>query len=199
VIPRYLGTTLALVAAGAVLITWGAPTWPVDWKRGLEGPPFPPSARRARGNPGPVSTPGALLETGSSERLPSGPGRPSSMVPSPAPTARGVLEKAAALGLRPDQRARLEALDRSWRRETAPVEAELEAAQAEFARFMREAQGRGATLAGVGQQAAPAVELGRQMRERRRAHVAAVISVLDGTQLEALARAATGVETGGGR
>ena len=62
----------------------------------------------------------------------------------PPPAAREILGRGAELSLRPVQVARLEALDREWRSQPGRLEADLDAAMAEFSLFMGEAQtGRG--------------------------------------------------------
>src|SRR5574341_1874431 len=61
------------------------------------------------------------------------------------PTARQALERRAELGLTEAQIGRLEALDREWQRTGGTLEREVREAEADFQRFMDEAQpaGRG--------------------------------------------------------
>lgn len=121
--------------------------------------------------------------------------------PAPAlPTAREILGRRAALGLSAEQVARLEALDREWRSEAAPLEAALQAAGEEFSRFVREAQpGKGASLQEIQRQSAEYRELSATLRERRRLHSEAAAHVLTESQRQRLAAAKATGTPGGGR
>lgn len=100
--------------------------------------------------------------------------------PAPAPpTAREVLNRSEALGLTRDQEARLEALDRQWKQETAGLQAALHEAEQEFSRFMKEARAsKGTSVQEVQSQSAEFRELSATLRERRVLHGEAVAGVL---------------------
>jgi hypothetical protein len=104
--------------------------------------------------------------------------------PAPAlPSARQIIERGRDLGLRPDQIARLEALDARWRREAHAVDAPLEAAARQLAAFMKEAQDRrGASLAELQRRSADYRELSAELRERRLRHAAETLAVLSPSQ-----------------
>jgi hypothetical protein len=136
-----------------------------------------------------------------SERpAPPRPSRTAATRPAPLampPSAREVLARGAALSLTADQRARLEALASDWAKEGASLEAEVEAALAEFSRFMHQARerGKGASLQEVQQRMAEVSEPSARLRELRRLHAEAVARVLTDAQRGSLAvpsRAASG-------
>ncbi|MBI2157747.1 MAG: hypothetical protein HYU26_12715 [Candidatus Rokubacteria bacterium] len=120
--------------------------------------------------------------------------------PRPLPTARELLDRRAALSLSEEQTRRLEVLAREWSSESARLEAELQAATAEFSRFMTEAQaGRGASLQEIQRRSADAGELGAWVREQRRLHGEAAAGLLADWQRAKLVQEASGVPVGGGR
>ena len=119
-------------------------------------------------------------------------------LPPPPPAAREVLGRGAALSLRAEQVARLEALDREWRSQPGRLEADLDAAMAEFSRFMDEAHaGRGTTLAEIQRRSAEIATLGRALREERRLHGEAVARLLTDGQRERLGQMAPPAARGG--
>ena len=94
-------------------------------------------------------------------------------------TAREVLDRSEAFGLTRDQEARLEALDRQWKQETAGLQADLQGAEQEFSRFMKEAQAsKGTSVQGMQSRSAEFRELSATLRERRVLHGEAVGGVL---------------------
>ncbi|MBI2492235.1 MAG: hypothetical protein HYV94_09100 [Candidatus Rokubacteria bacterium] len=99
--------------------------------------------------------------------------------PRPLPTARELLDRRAALSLSEEQTRRLEVLAREWSSESARLEAELQAATAEFS--------------------ADAGELGAWVREQRRLHGEAAAGLLADWQRAKLVQEASGVPVGGGR
>lgn len=105
------------------------------------------------------------------------PPRPTGVVAAPripppaAPAARQILGRGMALSLTADQKRRLEILAGEWASESARLEAELQAATAEFSRFMGEAQGsRGTSVQEIQRRSADVSELSALLRERRRLH-----------------------------
>lgn len=137
---------------------------------------------------------------------PGPPRPPRSAAPPPVrppdpPTARDILERGSALSLSAEQTARLEALDRSWREESRPLEAELQAATAEFSRFMSDAKGQGrrASLQELQRRTAEVSDLGAALRERRRRHAEAAARVLSDGQRAGLTRTTSHVTSGGNR
>jgi len=105
----------------------------------------------------------------------------------PPPAAREVLGRGAELSLRPVQVERLEALDHEWGSRQGGIEADLDAAMAEFPLFMGEAQaGRGTTVTEIQRRAAEIAALGRTLREERRLHGEAATRLLTDAQRERL-------------
>ena len=123
------------------------------------------------------------------------------ILPPPAPpAAREILGRGLALSLTVDQKRRLEVLAGEWASESARLEAEIEAATAEFSRFMSEAQARrGATLGEIQRRSADAIELGARLRERRQLHGEAAAGLLTDRQRMSLAQGTPAVPTGGDR
>jgi hypothetical protein len=120
--------------------------------------------------------------------------------PPPLPSARKLLDRRASLALSNEQTRRLEALAREWSSESAGLEAELQAATAEFSRFMSEAQGgRGASLQEIQRRSADVGELSAGLRERRRLHGEAAAGLLTDRQRMTLAQGTPAVPTGGDR
>jgi hypothetical protein len=117
---------------------------------------------------------------------------PSAGRPAPlpaAPTAREILDRAVALGLDPRQRAALETLAGRWERESAALQADVDAAAREFARWMdRRPDGGRAGLAEIRQRSAAVSELGTGLREHRRRHADAAAAILTEAQRTGLAR-----------
>jgi hypothetical protein len=110
-------------------------------------------------------------------------------LPPAPPTAREILDRGVALDLWGDQRVRLEALDRLWRREIGGLEAEIREAEREFAGFVTEAQGtRGATPQEVQRRGAEFSQLSAELRERRQHHSEAALRVLADWQRTRLAQ-----------
>ena len=121
--------------------------------------------------------------------------------PPPAPlTAREVLDRADVLSLTADQKARLEALDRAWKQETAGLETALQEASNEFSQFMRESQARGrASLQEIQRRSADLRELSAALRERRHLHSEDAARVLTEAQRQTLAPASSTATRGGDR
>jgi hypothetical protein len=108
--------------------------------------------------------------------------------PPPLPSAREILDRHASLALGAEQTRRLEALAREWSRESPRLETELQAATAEFSRFMGEARaGRGTTLAEIQRRSAHVGELSGVLREQRRLHGEAAAGLLTERQRKRLA------------
>ncbi len=106
----------------------------------------------------------------------------------PLPSARELLDRRAVLNLDDEQTRRLEALARAWSSDSAPLEAELQAATAEFSRFMSAAQGsRGTSLQEIQARSAHVSELGSVLREERRLHGEAAAGLLTDRQRQRLA------------
>jgi hypothetical protein len=128
---------------------------------------------------------GYVLTQGRVER-PAAPPRPASVAaasgvraPRPLPSAQEILDRGVLLSLTAEQKRSLEALARGWTDESTRLEAELQAATAEFSRFMSEAQGsRRTSLQEIQRQSAGAGELGARLRERRRLHGEAAAGLL---------------------
>jgi hypothetical protein len=113
-------------------------------------------------------------------------------------TAAEVLNQAESLGLRPQQTARLQILDRGWRVDVESLETALRAASAEFERFVAEARkGGGASVPELQRRSADLQMLSAELRERRAAHSRQAIEILTDAQREALRREP--VNTVGGR
>jgi hypothetical protein len=116
------------------------------------------------------------------------------------PPAQTILDRGALLSLTAEQTRRLEALARGWRDESTRLEAELQAATAEFSRFMSQAQaGRGASLQEIQRRSADAGELGAWVREQRRLHGEAAAGLLADWQRAKLAHETPVVPAGGDR
>ncbi len=114
---------------------------------------------------------------------------PSVQPPRVPPSAREILERGAALSLTAEQTRRLEALAREWSSESAGLDASLQAATADFSRFMSEAQaGRGASLQEIQRRSADVSQLGALARERRRRHGEAAAGLLTDRQRVTLAQ-----------
>jgi hypothetical protein len=124
-------------------------------------------------------------------------GRPAPLVP--PLTARDVLDRADALGLTVEQRARLATLDGTWSEEVRGLDRAVEAARAEFERFTREATPRGASLAEIQRQSAEYRELSAALRAARGRHAEAVRAVLTEAQRQSLARGLSTNGQGGAR
>ena len=117
--------------------------------------------------------------------------------PRPLPSAREILDRGAMLSLSAEQQRRLEALERAWSAESARLETELQAATAEFSRFMSEARAtRGASLQEIQRRSADIRELGAELREQRRRHGEAAAQNLANWQRRRLAH--TGPDPSGG-
>ncbi len=100
-------------------------------------------------------------------------------LPPAPPTARGILDRGVALDLWGDQRVRLKALDRLWRREISGLEAEIREAEREFSGFVNEAQGtRGVTAQEIQRRGTEFSQLSAELRERRQHHSEAALRVL---------------------
>jgi hypothetical protein len=124
-------------------------------------------------------------------------GRPAPPVPPPA--ARDFLERADTLGLTAEQRARLAALDETWREEMRGLDRAVTAARAEFERFAGEASPRGASVAEIQRHSAEYRELSAALREARQRHTEAAQGVLAEVQRRSLARGRFTSVQGGGR
>jgi hypothetical protein len=91
--------------------------------------------------------------------------------------------------LRPEQTARLRTLDRVWRADVASLEAALQAASAEFERFVAEARrGGGASVPELQRRSADLQALSTELRERRAAHSRHAVETLTDAQRDALRR-----------
>jgi len=142
----------------------------------------------------------ALLAVGIGLGLSQRPARPS--LPRPAvhadarparpalpPTAGEVLSRAEVLQLRPEQAARLRALERAWRADVESLEAALGAASAEFERFVADARrGGGASVPEIQRRSADLQALSAELRERRAAHSRQAVETLTDAQRDALRR-----------
>jgi hypothetical protein len=115
----------------------------------------------------------------------------------PAPRGAGdILAHAAALGLTPEQRARLETLDRQWR----PRERDLLNAAADAQREMAAvtAAGRAVDLREIQQRATGFSELSAELRAARTRHADDAARVLTETQARQLREVNTLTPPGGG-
>jgi hypothetical protein len=118
--------------------------------------------------------------------------------PALPPTAEEILGRAATLRLRPEQAARLQALDLQWRAETRDLGAALQAASAEFDQFAGEARkGGGASVPELTRRSADLRALSAELRERRSAHSRRAEETLTDAQRELLRREP--VSAAGGR
>jgi hypothetical protein len=113
------------------------------------------------------------------------------------PTARDILDRGVLLDLKAAQRTRLRALDATWARESTGAQAELDAATADFSRFMDEARGTGRTsLPEIQRRSAVISELSATLRERRQRHVEAAAATLTEGQRTTLAKLTRAVAAG---
>lgn len=111
-------------------------------------------------------------------------------------SARELLEWGRDLGLQPEQRAQLEALDVRWRRES-DLDAELQAAAREPSDFMKEARDRrGASLAELQRRSAGYRELSAALRERRLRHADEALALLTESHRRAVSPAPTSSTSG---
>ena len=145
----------------------------------------------------------AVIQGRAARPSPSLPGRPaaaSQPVPPPPPTAREILSREAVLSLTVDQKTHLEALDRRWREESVPLEAALQEAEQEFARFMEDTRASGRTsMQEIQRRSADVRELSAARRERRRIHSEVAAQVLTESQRRRLAASLSPETPGGAR
>jgi len=121
----------------------------------------------------PVERPAPRLPAGSAPAV-----RPVAMPPAP-PTARDILDRASALDLRPDQVARLQALDRLRASEARELEGAVREAQRELASFVKESQlSRGASAQEIQRRSAEFSDLSAALRESRQRHSEAALRLL---------------------
>ncbi len=114
------------------------------------------------------------------------------------PTARMLLDRADDLSLTQSQKARLEALDRQWRAESAGIDAAIQQEQAAFARFMQEAETRGKTnMQEIQGRSADLRELSENLRLRRQQHAEAAVDVLNEAQRQMLSISEASTRHGG--
>lgn len=115
------------------------------------------------------------------------------------PTARHILDGGVRLDLTAVQETRLRALEATWARESAAMQARIDAALADFSRFMDEARARGRTsLPEIQRRSAAIGELSAELRERRRVHAEAAAEILTVWQRTRL-RESTGAVAAGGQ
>ncbi len=118
----------------------------------------------------------------------------------PPPTAQEVLERAGDLSLTAEQRRRLLALDAEWQREAPPLETELKGAEAEFSRFMADAQQDGKiSLQEIQRRSEDVRRLGAAWREAQARQAEAVKHVLTESQQKQLASVTSQQPSGGMR
>ena len=100
--------------------------------------------------------------------------------PSPAPSAREILDRGPAVGLSREQAGRLRALDAKWLRQSSELQAAIDDEERQFSAFMKEAQGggRGASLQEIQQRSANLRDLSATLREARWQHGLASAEVL---------------------
>ena len=123
--------------------------------------------------------------------------RPGAVPPAP-PTAREILDRAFALDLRPDQMARLLALDRLWKTEVRELEKAIHEAQREFSSFMKEAQGsRGGTVQEIQRRSAGFSDLSAALRAGRQRHSEAALGLLADWQRQRLMQVTSSATSGG--
>ena len=123
--------------------------------------------------------------------------RPAGVPPAP-PTAREILDRAFALDLRPDQMARLLALDRLWKAEARELEKAVQEAQRELASFMKDAQGsRGATVQEIQRRSVGFSDLSAALREKRRRHSEVALGLLADWQRQRLVQMTSRTTSGG--
>jgi hypothetical protein len=114
------------------------------------------------------------------------------------PSAREILDGAALLSLTAAQWTHLRALDATWSREAGRRQDELDAAMAEFSRFMTEAQRtRRTSLQEIQRRSAEISALSAVLSERRRLHGDAAAALLTEWQRRKLAEVPRSVTTGG--
>jgi hypothetical protein len=120
------------------------------------------------------------------------------VAPPPAPTARMLLNRADDLALTQGQKARLEALDRQWKAESAGLDAALRQEQEAFSRFMQEAEKRGKTsVQEIQGRSADLRDLSETLRARRQHHAEAAVDVLTEKQREMLSSPEPSTRHGG--
>jgi type IV pilus biogenesis protein CpaD/CtpE len=116
-----------------------------------------------------------------SPRLPPASTTAARPVPRPArPDAREILAHAAALGLTPAQRGRLEALDRRWRAGERALLDAVEDARRDMSALS--ADGRAVRLRDIQERAAGFGELSAELRQARARHAEDALGVLTETQ-----------------
>jgi hypothetical protein len=116
------------------------------------------------------------------------------------PTARDILDSGALLDLRAAQETQLRALDATWARDSTAIQAQLDAATADFSRFMDEKRGRGRTsVQEVQRRSAGISELSTALRERRQIHAEAAAAILTHWQRTRLGEVTKTVAAGGQR
>ena len=121
-----------------------------------------------------------------------GPPRPAAhaSIPPPQPllTARTVLAHGVDLSLTPEQRSRLETLDREWQARSAAPQAAAEAAARELSRYLQEHGTGKASLQEIQGQSEDYRERSQELRELRRNHAEAVSQVLTDAQRQQIER-----------
>ncbi len=116
----------------------------------------------------------------------------------PPPTAREVLEQATDLSLTAEQRRRLEELDAEWQQESTPLETQLKGAEAEFSRFMGDAQQDGKVgLQEIQRHSEDVRRLGAALREARVRQAEAARQILTEFQRKQLASVTSQQPAGG--
>ena len=117
-------------------------------------------------------------------------------LPSPPPAARDILARRGELTLSGTQVARLEALDREWQRASTALGTTIEAARADFSRFMEERTARSAGVQEIQRQSEEFRELSAELRQRRLDHAQAAAALLTETQRDTLAVVRPGATSG---
>jgi len=116
----------------------------------------------------------------------------------PLATARMLLDRGDDLALTQGQKARLEALDRQWKAESAGLDAAVRQEQEAFARFMQEAETRGKTnMQEIQGRSAGLRDLSATLRARRQHHAEAAVDVLTEKQRQMLSRPEASTRHGG--
>ncbi len=118
---------------------------------------------------------------------------------SPLPTAREILDRGTDLALTNDQRARLEALDQQWKKESAGVQVGVQEAEREFTQFMQAQASGKASLQEIQRRSADYRELSAELRELRRRHAEAAAVTLTESQQRTLVLLASPHTRGGVR
>ncbi len=133
-----------------------------------------------------------------------GPPRPAAhatarpVLPVLSPTATEILGQSAALGLSPRQAERLRELDRQWQAGYGTLQAAIQAASAEFERFVTDARkGGGASFQTLQQHSGELRELSARLREHRAEHSRRAVAVLTEAQRATLRPASE--DSSGGR